>query len=233
MSTEFNNLLLTPNEFNDINSYIPDETNLYPYNNYIINETQSQSMINSPIFPKINNNYNQKSSFDIFDCDISMEDSTGIKSINNKNYNSRSRSPVMRMNNNNPLNVFTKKVYRARSPNVIRKSNFNLDNSIESYELSENNSPMIKSNSITNYEIRSYSPPQKNISNVNNDINFEIPVQQQYNYNNIGKNSYDNIQQQIFASPIKNNNYNYQNILTNSPIISGSPNSSSIYIKKK
>ena len=86
---------------------------------------------------------------------------------------------------------------------------------------------MIKSNSISNYSIKSYSPPKENISNINYDINSSIPIQYQYNYN-IGQNSYDTFQQQqMCVSPVKNNNYNYQNNLEYSPIISRNDNFSS------
>ena len=130
MSSEFNNLILTPNDIDNINPYIPSETNLYRYNYYIPKATYTQSVINSPIIPKINTNYNNKSSFDIIDCDISMEDSTGINSLNYQNYNSRSRSPVIRMNYNNPINAINNKTNRARSPNIAMKSNLKLDSYI-------------------------------------------------------------------------------------------------------
>ena len=230
MSSEFNNLILTPNDIDNINPYIPSETNIYRYNYYIPKATYTQSVINSPIIPKIDTNYNKKSSFDIIDCDISMEDSTGINSLNYQNYNSRSRSPLIRMNYNNPINAINNKTNRARSPNIAMKSNLKLDSYINSYEnneLSGNNSSLLKSNSISNYSIKSYSPPKENISNINYDINSSIPIQYQYNYN-IGQNSYDTFQQQqMCVSPVKNINYNYQNNLEYSPIISRNDNFSS------
>ena len=59
MSSEFNNLILTPNDIDNINPYIPSETNIYRYNYYIPKATYTQSVINSPIIPKINTNYNK------------------------------------------------------------------------------------------------------------------------------------------------------------------------------
>ena len=221
MTSDFNYQVLSSNDI-----YIPDETTLNPYNNYILNKPQAQSIFNLPTFPQINTNYEQKNPYEIIDCEISMEDSTGMNS------NSRPRSPSIIMDNNNynnPINALSRNTNRARSPNITRRSNLKLDNYsnyFQSNDLSGNNSPLMRSNSISNYAINSYSPIKNDDLNIKYDADNIIPGQYQYKVNSIRKNSSDNnIQQQVFTSPIKNNNYNYQGIFENSPVISRSPNS--------
>ena len=199
MSSQYNTVLYTPNNFPQMNYFNPFENSTYQYSKYI----PRTPMINQPVYCE------QKNFSDIIDCEISMEDNSNNSSSSSNRcayYYSSTRSTRSRKSNN-PINSKYKNL-RSRSPQTNRKNNFQLDDSGNYYIndiYRQNHSPITRSNSLSNYSIGSYSPIKSNVPLVNNISNFK-PVQYEYDIKyNLGEKSVNIPQEQIYNTPMKNN----------------------------
>ena len=218
MSSQYNTVLYTPNDFPEMNYLNPFGQAAYQYSKYI----PRSPINNQPVY------YEPKNISDIVDCEISMEDNSyGSNSSSNRcaYYNSSTRSPKSRKSNN-PINNKYKKI-RARSPQTNRKSNFQLDDSGNYYINNiyrQSHSPITRSNSLSNYSIGSYSPIKSNVPLVNNISNFK-PVEYEYNINNnLGEKPINILQEQIYNTPMKNNYSVIPNTLSASTVYNKSQN---------
>ena len=211
MSSEYNNVISLPNNIVTMPynvQYIP----LAPQYQYLPKSELNTYIVNPPVYLE------QKNFSDFIDCEISMEENADISSNINSSYgsySSRSKSPVLRMKNN-PINAINDNNMRPRSPNIVRNNNFEMNNYNNSYEIvqySQNNSPMNRSNSSSNFSIQSPSynnSPVINNNPIMNNITPVISVQNQYSQDNMNYNnrSYSNYKQRLYNSPIKKSKKN-------------------------
>ena len=223
MSSEYNDLIFLTNNYTTIDYTTPYVTEIPEYQILPKNE-YTQYVVDTPIY------YEQQQFSDFIDCEISMEESEDLSSNNYNSYSSRSRSPAIRMNNN-PINDLYDNKIRAKSPNIVRNNNLGLDNYSNSYEnsqYSQSNPILTRSNSLSSYSLK--SNPNNNYSIINNNpisnnITPVMPVQYVYNTNNVAHNSYNDINKQIYNSPIKEKHYSIPKTLTNSTIYKNNSNS--------
>ena len=229
MSTEYNQVLYIPNNIAPM-PYNVQYVATTPQYQYLPKNELNTYVVNPPFYLE------QKNFSDFVDCEISMEDNADISSNINSSYgtfSSRSRSPVSRMKNN-PINAVYENKLRPRSPNIVRKNNFGLDNNSSSYEsiqYSQNNSPLNRSNSLTNYSIQSHSynnsPVITNNPIVSN-ISQVMPAQSQYIPENNNYNTNSNYKMKMYNSPVKKNKknqYQFPKTLTKSTIYKNNNNS--------
>ena len=229
MSSEYNQVIYVPNNIAAM-PYNVQYIATTPQYQYLRKNELNSYLVNPPFYLE------QKNFSDFVDCEISMEDNGDMSSNANSSYgtySSRSRSPVSRMKNN-PINAVYENKLRPRSPNIVRKNNFGLDNNSNSYEsiqYSQNNSPLNMSNSLNSYSIQSYSHNNSPViinNPIENNIPTVIPAQSQYNPENNNYNSNSNYKQKMYNSPVKKNKKNqfhFPKTLTKSTIYKNNPNS--------
>ena len=230
MSSEYNNVIFFPNNISTVPYNIPCITQVPQYQ-YLPKSELNTYIVNPPVFVE------QKNFSDFVDCEISMEDNRDISSNINSSYgsysySSKSKSPVSRMKNN-PINTIYENNIRPRSPNIVRNNNVGLNNSYEIVQYSQNNSPMNRSNSLSNYSFQSYSYDNSPVITNNpilNNITPVMPVQNQDNPDNFNYNyaSNSNYEQKLYNSPIKKKKkgkYSFPKTLTNSTIYKKNNNS--------
>lgn len=227
---------------------------------------KSEKSLNIPNkkYANFNSSKSQNSNIDFIDCEISLEDDYNHNSNNNRNIKNNfniSKSPTSQKSINpinlkyNSLSIINEKINhnRARSPKIVRKNNFNLNDSyaFEDNNDYSNNDIISKSKSMNKYYTRSPCPSPTKQNNNNNDYNFQMlkdssssnnidplkTVQYQYNFNPLKINSNNMQRQQISMSPQRNQNNlllnlrnkktleNSENRGSYSTMISRSPNS--------
>ena len=193
---------------------------------------------------KYNNDYKTKSEYynfdspDFIDCEISMEDDYGQNNNNFNKYKYYSKSPTCNKNIN-PINIDYKSLSiidenqnRARSPKIIRNNNFNLndddDNYFDYYNNNNNNELMLKSNSVSKFNLKTTNPLMKKQNMIYNNNNNAIQtLKDSYSTSNI--HPMKSLQYYYRINPTKNQNI--KNYAQNQISMSPSENRNSFFTK--